>query len=158
MGIEFGTGGWRAIIGDGFTRANVQLLTAALAQKMKDENGAERGFMIGYDRRFLSREATCWAAEVMAGAGIRCMVIDREAPTPLVMFSVKYYDLPYGMAVTASHNPAIYNGIKVFTKGGRDADELVTRDIEKYIAKMKDREIPVVPYEEGGTYGMDSSH
>lgn len=53
------------------------------------------------------------------------------------------------MAVTASHNPAIYNGIKVFTKGGRDADELVTRDIEKYIAKMKDREIPVVPYEEG---------
>lgn len=63
------------------------------------------------------------------------MVIDREAPTPLVMFSVKYYDLPYGMAVTASHNPAIYNGIKVFTKGGRDADELVTRDIEKYIAK-----------------------
>lgn len=56
MGIEFGTGGWRAIIGDGFTRANVQLLTAALAQKMKDENGAERGFMIGYDRRFLSRE------------------------------------------------------------------------------------------------------
>ena len=47
MGIEFGTGGWRAIIGDGFTRANVQLLTAALAQKMKDENGAERGFMIG---------------------------------------------------------------------------------------------------------------
>ena len=115
MGIEFGTGGWRAIIGDGFTRANVQLLTAALAQKMKDENGAERGFMIGYDRRFLSREATCWAAEVMAGAGIRCMVIDREAPTPLVMFSVKYYDLPYGMAVTASHNPVSYTHLTLPT-------------------------------------------
>lgn len=154
MGITFGTGGWRAIIGDGFTKANVQLLTAALAQKLKDENGAERGFLVGYDRRFLSQEAACWAAEVMAGAGISCMIIDREAPTPLVMFSIKYYDLPYGMAVTASHNPAIYNGIKVFTKGGRDADELVTQDIETYIANLEGQEIPVVPYEEGVRIGM----
>lgn len=153
MSIEFGTGGWRAVIGDGFTRANVQLLTAALAQKLKDENGAERGFMIGYDRRFLSQEASCWAAEVMAGAGISCMLINREAPTPLVMFAVKYYDLAYGMAVTASHNPAIYNGIKVFTKGGRDADELVTEDIEKYIAALEGKEIPIVPYEEGVRIG-----
>lgn len=152
--IHFGTGGWRAIIGDVFTKANVQLLTAALAQKMKDEGGAERGFMVGYDRRFLSQEAAHWAAEVMAGAGIHCMVVDREAPTPLVMFSVKYYDMTYGMAVTASHNPAIYNGIKVFTKGGRDADELVTQDIEKYIAAIEGRDVPAVPYEEGVRTGM----
>ena len=77
---------------------------------------------MGYDRRFLSREAAHWAAEIMAGAGIACMVVEREAPTPLLMFSVRYYDLPYGMAVTASHNPALYNGIKVFVRGGRDAD------------------------------------
>ena len=99
MNIHFGTGGWRAIIGDGFTKANVQLLTAALAQKLKDEGGADRGFLVGYDRRFLSQEAAHWAAEVMAGAGIDCMVVEREAPTPLIMFSVRYYELPYGMAV-----------------------------------------------------------
>ena len=64
MSIEFGTGGWRAVIGDGFTRANVQRLTYALAQKMKDEGAAQRGFLVGYDRRFLSREAAHWAAEV----------------------------------------------------------------------------------------------
>lgn len=116
--IQFGTGGWRAVIGDGFTKANVQLLTAALARKMKDEGADSAGFVVGYDRRFLSVEAARWAAEVMAGEGIPCKLVNREAPTPLIMFTVKYYEMHYGMAVTASHNPAIYNGIKVFIKGG----------------------------------------
>ncbi|MEG2421302.1 MAG: phosphoglucomutase/phosphomannomutase family protein [Oscillospiraceae bacterium] len=154
MSIQFGTGGWRAIIGDDFTRANVQLLTASLARKLKDEGGAERGFLIGYDRRFLSREAAQWAAEVMAGEGIRTMVVNREAPTPLIMFSVKYYDLQYGMAVTASHNPAIYNGIKVFVKGGRDADELVTGSMEEYIERLRDETLTILPYDEGIATGM----
>lgn len=149
MSIQFGTGGWRAIIGDGFTKANVQRLTAALARKMEDEGMAGRGFLVGYDRRFLSKEAAHWAAEVMAGAGMPCMVVEREAPTPLIMFAVRYYELPYGMAVTASHNPALYNGVKVFTKGGRDADEVVTGNLEEYIAALPDGEIPVIPYEEG---------
>ncbi len=154
MSIKFGTGGWRAIIGDGFTKANVQRLAAALAQKMKDEGVAGRGFLAGYDRRFLSKEAAHWAAEVMAGAGVPGMVVEREAPTPLIMFAVRYYDLSYGMAVTASHNPALYNGVKVFTKGGRDADEVVTGNIEEYIAALPDGEIPAVPYEEGVRTGQ----
>ena len=76
--IHFGTGGWRAVIGDGFTKANVQLLTLALARKMLDEGRADKGFVIGYDRRFLSEEAAGWAAEVMAGQGILCRIIHRE--------------------------------------------------------------------------------
>ena len=154
MSIEFGTGGWRAIIGDGFTRANVQRLTYALARKMQDEGVAQRGFLVGYDRRFLSKEAAHWAAEVMAGAGVPCMVVEREAPTPLIMFAVKYYELSYGMAVTASHNPALYNGVKVFIKGGRDADEVVTGSIEEYIAALAGGDIPVLPYEEGVRTGQ----
>ena len=149
MGIRFGTGGWRAVIGDGFTKANVQLLTAALARRMREEGGAARGFLVGYDRRFLSREAAHWAAEVMAGAEIPCLVVEREAPTPMLMFAVSYYDLPCGMAVTASHNPALYNGVKVFTEGGRDASEEVTASIEAYIRLLAGEDIPVVPYEEG---------
>ena len=152
--IKFGTGGWRAVIGDGFTKANVQLLTAALARKMKEEGVAQRGFLIGYDRRFLSQESAHWAAEVMAGAGVPCMVVEREAPTPLIMFAVKYYELSYGMAVTASHNPALYNGVKVFVKGGRDADELVTASLETHIAALEGEEIPAVPYEEGVRTGQ----
>ena len=149
MSIQFGTGGWRAIIGDGFTKLNVQRLAAALARKMKDENVSGRGFLVGYDRRFLSQEAAHWAAEVMAGADVPCMVVEREAPTPLIMFAVRYYELSYGMAVTASHNPALYNGVKVFTRGGRDADEIVTGSIERYIAALSDEDVPVIPYEEG---------
>ncbi|MCI8554174.1 MAG: phosphoglucomutase/phosphomannomutase family protein [Clostridiales bacterium] len=152
--IKFGTGGWRAVIGDGFTKANVQRLTAALARKMKDEGVEDAGFVVGYDRRFLSLQASQWACEVMAGEGIACRLVDRDAPTPLIMFTVKYYGMHYGMAVTASHNPAIYNGVKVFVKGGRDADETVTADIEKYIAALKPEDIRTVPYEEALRAGL----
>ena len=152
--IKFGTGGWRAIIGDGFTKANVQLLTTAIAKKLKDEDKASNGFLIGYDRRFLSEEAAKWACEVMAGEGIVCRLINREAPTPLIMFSVKYYSLPYGMAVTASHNPAIYNGVKVFMQGGRDADEILTGELEKYIENTDESEIRLIPFEAGVKNGM----
>lgn len=146
--IKFGTGGWRAVIGDDFTRANVQLLTTALAKKMKDENKCGRGFVIGYDRRFLSDEAARWAAEVMAAQKIFCRVINRESPTPLIMFAVQQYGLPYGMTVTASHNPAIYNGIKLFMEGGRDADELLTSEIERYIRETDPTEVVAVPFDE----------
>lgn len=152
--IKFGTGGWRAIIGDEFIRSNVQLFTAALARKMKDEGKAENGFVIGYDRRFLSEEATRWAAEVMAGEGVKCSIISREAPTPLIMYTVKYYDMSYGMAVTASHNPAIYNGVKVFMSGGRDADEVTTLEIEDYISKVDPATIKIIPYDDGIKSGI----
>lgn len=149
MMIKFGTGGWREIIGDGFTKANVQLLAKAMAKKMLSENSFMNGFILGYDRRFLSKEAAMWAAEVIASSGIVCRLINREAPTPLVMFTVKYYGCDYGMVVTASHNPALYNGIKVFTKGGRDADESVTKSIEEYINNTDPKEIEAIPYEKG---------
>ena len=58
--IQFGTGGWRAVIGDGFTRANIQRVALALARRMKREGVQEQGLCIGYDRRFLSRESAIW--------------------------------------------------------------------------------------------------
>ena len=73
--IRFGTGGWRAVIGDEFTRANIQILAKALAGKMKDGGCAEQGLCIGYDRRFLSKEAVMWACEVFAAEGIRCWFV-----------------------------------------------------------------------------------
>lgn len=146
--IKFGTGGWRAIIGDEFTKANVQLLAAAMCTKMKKEGVAEKGIVIGYDRRFLSDEASFWMGEVFAAEGIPCQIIDREAPTPLIMFVVKRDKLPYGMAVTASHNPALYNGVKIFIEGGRDADAEITDEIEEYIANTDADSIKAIPYED----------
>ena len=120
--IHFGTGGWRAVIGDEFTRANVRLLTQGLANRILAEDTAEQGVVIGYDRRFLSDTAAWWAVEVLVGNGIRVTLIDRPSPTPTTMWTVRRLKAAYGMAVTASHNPALYNGIKIFLPGGRDAD------------------------------------
>ena len=154
--IEFGTGGWRAIIGDGFTKENVQRLTLAIARRMKLEDVAERGFCIGYDRRFLSRQAAEWAAEIMAGEGIHTLLINREAPTPLIMFTVEHYSLPYGIAVTASHNPALYNGVKLFTKGGRDAVEAVTDQLGVAANAITAEELAPMPYAQAVRAGIVS--
>lgn len=131
--IKFGTGGWRAVIGDEFIKTNIQILARAMCEKMKQENKTDKGIVIGYDRRFLSKEAMQWAGMVFAAQGITAYLVNRSAPTPLIMYYVKEHEFPYGLMVTASHNPALYNGIKVFTAGGRDADEKQTADIEKYI-------------------------
>ncbi len=143
--IKFGTGGWRAIIADEFTKANIQLLSQAVADKMISESANE--IVIGYDRRFMSDIGAKWAAEVFAANKIKVSFIAQNAPTPLIMFAVKTRGSKYGMAVTASHNPAEYNGIKVFTEGGRDADETVTAKIEEAIAKVK--EVKAVEFDKG---------
>jgi len=131
--VKFGTGGWRAIIGDEFIKSNIVSLAQAIADDVIEKGEQEKGIVIGYDRRFLSDFAARWVAEVFAGNGITVHFIDRIAPTPLAMYGVKSLDTLYGMAITASHNPAEYNGIKVFTRGGRDADISVTREFEKRI-------------------------
>lgn len=152
--IKFGTGGWRAIIGDEFTRANIQLLTTAIIRKLKDDNAADKGFIIGYDRRFLSEEAARWAAEVVAGEGVLCRIINRESPTPLIMFTVNRYSIPFGMAITASHNPAVYNGVKVFMDGGRDADEALTKEFEEYISRLAPKDVRPMDYDEALEKGL----
>ncbi|MEG0570599.1 MAG: phosphoglucomutase/phosphomannomutase family protein [Oscillospiraceae bacterium] len=149
--VKFGTGGWRALIGDDFTKANVLLLGTAIARTIQKENCQDKGVVIGYDRRFLSEQAAIWMSELMAGENVRCRIIPYDAPTPLIMYAVKHYDCPYGMAITASHNPALYNGVKLFTQGGRDADETVTNLLEKEIALVESENKPynVVEYKDG---------
>ena len=139
--IRFGTGGWRAVIGDEFTRASIRRLAAALARRMGREGCAEKGIVLGYDRRFLSREACIWFAEVLAGEGVRVHFVNLNCPTPQIMFAVKSMGLSYGAMVTASHNPAIYNGIKIFTLGGRDASEDVTGPIQEEANALEEESI-----------------
>ena len=152
--IRFGTGGWRAIIADEFTKENIRLLTAGLCNLMLQEGHSGKEVCLGYDRRFLSKESMFWAAEVLAGYGFRPFVINRSVPTPLVMFTVKQRNTPYGMAITASHNPAIYNGIKIFTAGGRDADQYVTKKIEAEIEKLTPAQVKSIPYGEALQSGI----
>ena len=152
--IRFGTGGWRAIIGDEFTKENICILAKAIADKMIQEKADKKGLVIGYDRRFLSKEAVMWSCEVLAAAGIKCWFVNRSVPTPLIMYYVEKHEFSYGMMVTASHNPALYNGVKVFTYGGRDADEEQTKDIERYINQVDACNIPKLRYEDARKSGL----
>lgn len=152
--IRFGTGGWRAVIGDEFTKKNIQLLAAAMCVKMKREGKAECGIVIGYDRRFLSKESMRWCGQVFAAEGITASLINKSSPTPLLMFHVMRHQLPYGMMITASHNPAIYNGIKVFTAGGRDADKACTNEIEQIAEGIDPDTIPEMDYDKAVACGL----
>lgn len=134
--IKFGTGGWRSIIGEDFTKDNIRLLVQAMCNEMKDSHKDDRPVVVGYDRRFLSDIGAHWMCEVFAGNGVYVELIDKNAPTPLIMFEVKRKGSHYGAAVTASHNPALYNGVKIFTSGGRDASMETTDVIEKYIGNV----------------------
>ena len=145
--IHFGTGGWRAVIGDEFTRANVRLLTQGLANRILKEGTAEQGVVIGYDRRFLSDTAAWWAIEVLVGNDIRVTLIDRPSPTPTTMWTVRRLGAAYGMAVTASHNPAPDNGIKIFLPGGRDADQAVTDELTASLRGLTDADVTSLSWE-----------
>jgi len=151
--IEFGTGGWRAVIGDLFTKDNIRRVACALARRMVREDAADVGMCIGYDRRFLSREAAIWFSEVMAGEGVKLYFVNLAAPTPQLMFTTKHMHLPYGAEVTASHNPAIYNGIKLFTAGGRDASKAVTDAIGEEANALSAEEILSLPFDEARRQG-----
>ena len=146
--IAFGTGGWRAVIGDGFVRENIQRIAAALARRMVREGCAEKGICVGYDRRFLSREACIWLAEAAAGEGVHVRFVNISCPTPQIMFTVKSLGLQYGAMVTASHNPAIYNGIKLFTFGGRDATEQITQPIQEEANALDFASVRTAPFEQ----------
>ncbi|BCL68657.1 putative Phosphoglucomutase [Vibrio nigripulchritudo MADA3029] len=146
--IKFGTGGWRAFIGEEFTKDNVRLVAQAVANIMLNEKVEDKGFVVGYDRRFLSDKAGHWFAEVLAANGITVSFINKFVPTPIVMFKAKEMGCAYSACITASHNPADYNGIKVFIEGGRDADEIITQKIEEQIANLTLENVKSVDFEQ----------
>jgi phosphomannomutase len=154
--IKFGTGGWRAIIGEEFTKDNVTLLAQGIALYIKNkvkEQKDEAGFIVGYDRRFLSKRAAMWFCEVMAANEITVYLIRDIAPTPLIMYTVDDLKLKYGIAVTASHNSYDYNGIKLFAGGGRDASLETTKEIENIVNGLTLKDIKEMEFEEGISLG-----
>src|SRR6202034_703019 len=116
--VLFGTGGWRAIIGEGFTMHNVRRLSQALSNGITRTESESRGVLIGYDRRFLSKQAAEASAEVFAGNNIPAILLSEDAPTPLVTHATAVEGSAYGLVFTASHNPPEWNGLKVFHSDG----------------------------------------
>lgn len=152
--IKFGTGGWRAIIGDDFVRENIIKVATGIAKLAKENGKTDKPICIGYDRRFLSAEAARWVAEVLCGNGIKVWFMKRSSPTPLVMFTGKKNNLHYGVEITASHNPSAYNGIKIFIHDGRDADVATTERLEQLINATTADEIATLDFDEAIATGM----
>lgn len=140
MAIKFGTDGWRAVISEDFTFDNVKKVAQAIADyvnkdarvqlKVKDER-----VVVGYDTRFLSDKYAELVSCVLAANGIKTILADRATPTPSVSFAIKDKALIGGVMITASHNPARYNGIKFKAYYGGSAGADITARFEAYLGK-----------------------
>lgn len=139
--IQFGTGGFRGVIGDDFNKENIQLIAQALSNVIEENNQKDRPIVVGYDNRFMSDYAAKWFIEVLNGNGIATYLYTCSVPTPAVMSSTRDMLNYYGVMMTASHNPYYFNGIKVFTKDGYDADVAFTSLLEKKIVEVKEVKI-----------------
>ena len=136
--IQFGTGGFRGVIGDDFNKENVQYVAQALANVVIENEQQDRPIIVGYDNRFMSDFAARWFVEVLNGNGIKCFLYTHSVPTPTVMSTTRDMCNYYGVMMTASHNPYYFNGIKVFTVGGYDADVAFTSLLEKKISEVQE--------------------
>ena len=126
--IKFGTDGWRAIIAEDFTFANVRALAASVARYLKETGLGERGLVVGYDTRFGSDRFAQAVAEVVTAAGIRVRLASSFAPTPAISHAIVHMGAGGAVMVTSSHNPASWNGIKYKPEyAGSASPEVVAR-------------------------------
>lgn len=128
--LKFGTGGFRGVIGVDFTKENIQMICQSVANIINREN-LKKEIFVGYDNRFMSEQFAEFCCEVFVANGIDVSLNMSACTTPIVMYETMVGKNDYGVMLTASHNPHIYNGIKIFTKDGRDASIEDTLKIEK---------------------------
>lgn len=138
--LEFGTGGIRGVIGPGTNRMNIYTIRKAaegLARyiELKGEEAKARGVVIAYDSRFKSPEFAMEAAKTLGMHGIQSYVFDSLRSTPELSFAVRYLHAYNGIVITASHNPAEYNGFKVY---GQDGAQILPDTAEQIIAKVNE--------------------
>src|SRR5438552_12002597 len=135
--IKFGTSGWRAIIADDFTFANVRLATEAIGRYVKRGNSSPV-LLVGYDTRFASEHFGREVARVLSSQNIRARLCSQAVPTPAVAFTIVREKLDGAINITASHNPGEYNGLKFSTPDGAPALPEVTSEIENDIVQLQE--------------------
>jgi phosphomannomutase len=127
--IRFGTDGWRAVIAEDFTFANVRRIADA-AGKVFSEDCPGCGVIVAYDTRFEAGTFAAATAEVLASHGLRVTLSDRAVPTPTLSWATDRSDAEFGVVLTASHNPAAYCGFKIKTSDGGSAPPDITKRVE----------------------------
>jgi alpha-D-glucose phosphate-specific phosphoglucomutase len=142
--IKFGTSGWRGLIARDFTFHNVRLASQAIADFLKSAirnpqseiHGRKPVVILGHDTRFLGREFSLAAAEVLTANGLTALLCERDAPTPVIAHTIRRRKAVGGINMTASHNPAEYQGLKFSTSNGAPATPEVTQQIEANVARL----------------------
>lgn len=133
-GFPLGTDGWRGVIADGCTFEAIRRVAAAAASVYAGSRQGDAGrVVIGHDTRFASPELARAAADAFARAGIHVLLSDRPIPTPAVSYHVRRLGLAGGVAITASHNPAPYNGLKLKASSGSSASPELYKAVEEAI-------------------------
>jgi len=142
--IKFGTDGWRAVIAEDFTFANVDRVSQATADfwKKNPVPGTEQKVIVGYDRRFLSDQFARRTAEVLAGNGFEVILTEEPTPTPAVSYLVKKEKAIGGVMITASHNPPAFNGFKLKAYYGGSAEPAICQAVETELGKTKVQTMP----------------
>jgi phosphomannomutase len=146
--IKFGTDGWRAVIADDFTFANVRITAEAIAAYIHAKADPARGIAIGYDTRFGSRDFARACAEVVAATGIPVQLANAITPTPALSYAVRERGLAGGIMITSSHNPAQWNGVKYKAWYGGSGQSSIMADIESRLGQPVARATQPAPIRE----------
>ena len=141
--IKFGTSGWRAVMAEDFTFANVRRAITGIARYVVSQKPAGARIVVGRDPRFLGETFVAMASEVLAAHGVTPLVISEPAPTPAIAYEVVRAGTDGAINFTASHNPPEYNGIKFSTPDGAPALPEITKKVEAEIATL-DGQVPAL--------------
>src|SRR3984957_4216883 len=154
--ITFGTSGWRAIIAEDFTFANVKIAVAAIAQYLQKSNQTAKGLLVAGDYRFLSEEFMKATVQVLAGHGIVSYVCPIGTPPPPVSYELIRRQVAGSINFTASHNPYQYQGLKFNGADGGPASMQVTLELETLAAALGEKggPIPEMSYEQADAKGL----
>ena len=138
MSIKFGTDGWRAVISDTFTFANLRLVSQAMADYILAENSTTPSVVIGFDTRFLSDRYAAEVARVMAANDIQTWLARADTPTPAISYAVVNKKATAGVMITASHNAPRYNGVKLKSAFGGSASPEQNKRIEQLLQRNQE--------------------
>jgi phosphomannomutase len=143
--IRFGTDGWRGVIAEDFTFANVRTVASAIARYMVRAERPERGVLVGFDTRFNSERFARVAAEAVARTGTPVWLAEEACPTPAISLLVRLREAAGGIMITASHNPYRWNGVKLKASYGSSASPAIVAQIESELEREQPGGLPALP-------------
>jgi phosphoglucomutase len=138
--LEFGTAGFRDVMGMGSSRINIYTIAGAakgFAEYVKAKGGADRGIVISYDSRNNSRTFAEVTARIAAETGVKVMLSNALRPVPMLSYAIRYYGAYGGVMITASHNPPEYNGFKAYGPDGGQLSPDEAAEVKANIEKIE---------------------